>query len=497
MMPENFQTSSWWSDTSENAPKKPAVERIAPTVVVGDDLKDCSPGAGVTIVKFSIWTKNLAEVGLPDRPKALACVDGEVLGFLLTEASLQKMGDDDPVRALIEDIAAPVICCPKADSADKLRTRIIELLLQSNTKLATENALERAANAEIRRQHMDMQSRFSQFEEFAYHALAPKYMRMQEWQETESKVTIGGDVRELKQALPFSSNALAAVDVYVSTVTGSGGKLSLTLTRQVGPAFAEPISVDITGKSAGHWVRFHLNIALAGPPEDAVAVITYEGDGSVALALSHPSPVEEFRVRADGVAQIAPLAMHGFRGMPGAELPETQSPRTAPPMDGKARLISAFDIKPARLLPQLHRLVPSRKTKDYIVCEYWDGENGFLVHPSVYRPVVAVIRGIAASRLTRLIASIQVARRDTESIDFAIGAAPARSVQNSKQALATIGPWQTLQPGEWGVCEANISHPIAGKFDIFMATSMVGRKLNRHGWALFRDFQATNASGDT
>lgn len=464
---------------------------IVPTLIVGDTLAARPDLPGVRVVALADWIAGLAQVSAADAPLDLAAVDDAVLGFLLGADDVAALAANVPVRRLIDTLQAPTELCDPHEDASALTRRAFGLALDQMNSAQRDAAQERAAAATIRQQHMAMQDRFVEFEEFVFHSLAPKYVRTAEFRDQSATVTLTEVGPTLRQPLPFSTASLAAIDVHVRAQTGRDAALLLRLTRRTGPAFAPEIRLVPPPNHTG-WVRFSLTHALSGPVEDVIAELRLEGAGSVTLSLSHPSPVPDYRLRAGSQVFDAPLALRGYRSLPGAALPPTQMPDIAPPPDGQTRLLMAHDLQPATLLPHLGPLRGVVEYGDYVTCEFWPRHNAFFVHPSAERPVVAVVRDIAASALTRLRASIQVARHDALPVAFAIGAAPAGLVTTLKQCLRHLGPWTVLSPAEWGECRAQLAAPVTGRFDLFLAASMEGRPHNSHGWALFRDILATN-----
>ncbi|MHA3914953.1 DUF6212 domain-containing protein [Halovulum sp. GXIMD14793] len=447
------------------------------TFVVADDA--LAEGlSGVRIMALSDWADGLTETS----PGHLAATELP-LGFLLTDTSLA----DDRLRRLVETLH-----CPCVQAAEDPSAALLTLLADAAVTRHAEAADLRTALASLRREHAAMQTRFTRFEDFVYDALAPKYVLAHHWHPTEEALRLEPG-QSLTQALPVSSVAFAALDISVVEVGPEAPVLTLTIARPSGGPLADPVELELAEDYRG-WARFHLPRALKGFPQDVVATITTSAAVSLTTAL--PSPVARYRSRRDTVEQAGPLALRVFKGLPGAQLPETHPPRTAPPLDPRPRLFTAYDLTPAELLPAAPDMIIEADAADYFACEYWGKENAFLVHPSVHFPVVAVAQNLAATRLVRLAASIQSARQDCDTIAFAIGAAPAGVVSNSEQALEYLGPWQVLRPGEWGMCEAMPAQPISGSYDLFMATSMEGHPSNQNAWALFRDFRITN-SGDT
>ncbi len=433
---------------------------------------------GVVVVPLSQWA-----VGLTETPgDNLTATTALPLGFLLTDDSLT----DERLQRLIETLHAPRKIVTGGAAAQQA---LLRLLAQAAADRHSEAADLRSSLAALRREHAAMQTRFTQFEDFIYEALAPKYVISHIWNPTDQALKLaGGEV--VVQALPVSSSALAALDVSVIGTGPDAPTLTLTLSRPSGAALADPIEVALASGYQG-WVWFHLPRALQGFPQDIVATIATTA--AVDLTTSLPSPVAQYRLQQQGAAQSCPLAVRVFKGLPGAQLPDTHPPRSAPPLDPRPRLYTAYDLNPAELLAAPSEMIVAEDAADYFACEYWGNENAFLVHPSIHFPVVGVARNLAATRLTRLAASIQVARQDCDTIAFAIGAAPKGAVTNSEQALEHLGPWQVLRPGEWGSCEMMPKTPISGRYDLFMATSMEGHRSNDNGWALFRDFRITNS----
>ena len=463
----------------------PLMESL-PCIVVDEPA---TIGQNANIVALADWVAGLIDLSLADEPQALALSGETPLGFIVSQARLEAL--DEPVIDLIESLHAP-IWAPQSDIP--LEQQILNHISQFAIRQMKEASDLRAAAAELRRQHSDMQSRFYQFENFIYDCLAPKYVLHHTWKATDQSIELSDQA--LRQALPIPSQALAAIDISVVDITGEGGDLVLTVERAVGGAIAEPVAINLYPEYRG-WARFHFAKALDGLPEDMVAKFEYRGAGSVRLTTSIASPIAKFQLQSGDQTQPSPLAIRVFKGLPGAKLPGTHSPRVAPPLDNKPRLFSAFDVSPAELLPEAPNVIVERNAADFYNVEYWQDQNAFMVHPSIHFPVVGIAKGLMASRMTRMTSTIQIARHDTDTIAFAIGAAPMGKVTNSDEALDFLGPWRVLNPGDWGVCEKMFEVPIEGPFDLLMATSMEGHGSNENGWAMFRDFWITNSRQST
>ncbi|MEO0914469.1 MAG: DUF6212 domain-containing protein, partial [Pseudomonadota bacterium] len=391
--------------------------------------------------------------------------------------------------ALADALQFPIVRVAPDVSVDVLAGEAMALLAAHAEAMELDAARERAALAELRQQHMEMQSAYVQVEEFAYHSLAPKFTRTQEFRNHDERVTLEPGGPALLQRLPFSMHSMAALDVYLAEP--AAGTLVLTMKRGIGADFAPPVELALEGLTPG-WVRFPFLRVLEGAPEDAFAEIEYRGTGSAVLALSHPSPVADYHVKIGQETRPFPLALRGFRGLPGARLPDMQMPRMAPPPDGKARMVMALDLWPIKMLPRVHKAVKFVGYKEYVAADYWDDENAFMVHPSTERPVVGIVRNISASALTRVSSVIHLANAKSQPVAFALGVAPAGKVRRMGQAMRYLTPWTVLAAGEFGVAEQRLADPAQGKVDLLLATSMEGQTANTKAWALFRDFSFTN-----
>lgn len=460
-----------------------------PPIVVDDDLQLDS--SNFRYVRFSDWCADLFDISAQGDPSFLVLADDPPLAFLLGEKQIASFATDRALKDLIGSLNSPVWPCVEGNLSD-LATRAVSDFARKQMQDATGL---RSASAELRRNFSEMQTRFVHFEDFIYSSLAPKYVIAHLWKSTEVAVTLSAGMK-LVQAMPVSSYALAAIDVSVVGVQGDGATLSLTITRLDGGPISDPIGVKL-GPSYAGWARFHLPQALAGHPDDVALELQVLGENEVELTLSTPCPIAQYRLRVDGQPDARVLALRVFNGLPGARLPGTHPARVLPPLDGKPRLTTVFDLNPIELLQPSPSMMVEPEAADYFDCEYWANEDAILVHPSIHFPVVAAARNLIANRMTRATASIQVARHDTDTIAFAIGAAPAGVVGNSEDALPYLGQWQVLRPGEWGICEKMFDTPLEGPFDIFMATSMEGHPSNENAWALFRDFWFTNAGPET
>ncbi len=461
------------------------------TLLLGEGLKYSPELAGVNVLPLSKWIASAENVARPGDPPQLATANATIVGALFSEADAEMLAGHSAARALADALQFPVVICDEESSETHLSREAFRLMADHAAGLTLEAAQERAALALLRKQHMEMQSAYVQVEEFAYHSLAPKFTRTQEFRNHDESVELKAGEQGILQRLPFSTHSMAALDVYLKAEASDDGRLTLTLKRGVGPDFAEPVAVSLKGVTPG-WIRFPFVRVLKGAPGDAFAAISYQGAGSVTLALSHPSPVEDYCVQVNGEQRPFPLALRGFRGLPGAPLPPMQMPRMAPPPDGSTRMVMALDLWPIRMLPRLHRRAKFFGYREYVSADYWDAENAFMVHPSTERPVVGILRNVSVSALTRVSAVIHLANAKADPVAFALGVAPAGKVRRLGQAMRHLNPWTVLAAGEFGTTEQRFSNPLGGKVDLLLATSSEGREANTKAWALFRDFSFTN-----
>ncbi|QHQ36626.1 DUF6212 domain-containing protein [Algicella marina] len=459
------------------------------TLLFGDAFSDVPNLPNIATPSLSQWISTLENVAPLGASPIPAVANQVIVGAILTEEDAAALAANAQAKALADALQFPVTLLTQETTALELASMAAGLLAAHAEAGERDAAAERAALAELRQQHMDMQSAYAQVEEFAYHSLAPKFTRTQEFRNHEERAEVAAGGPALLQRLPFSMHSMAALDVWLAEP--SEGALVLDLKRGVGPDFQGPVELALSGLAPG-WVRFAFPRVLTGAPEDAFAEITFRGEGKAVLALSHPSPVEDYHLKVGAKTRPYPLALRGFRGLPGASLPDMAMARVAPPADGKARMVMAQDLWPIRLLPRLHRRVKFLSYKDFVSADFWEDENAFMVHPSVERPVVGILRNVSVSALTKVSAIINVGNENAGSVAFSLGVAPAGKVKRLHQAMAHLVPWTVLAAGEFGVVEQRLAEPAAGKVDLLLATSMEGQENNEKAWAFFRDFTFTN-----
>ncbi|MEM1265573.1 MAG: DUF6212 domain-containing protein [Pseudomonadota bacterium] len=459
-----------------------------PLVILGDGLATTSV-AGFAVTRLAAWQAELMAAGQNRRPVLRG---PRPMGLIATPDEADHVTADPALSELLTTLGIPTVTLSPEASEAEVTAHAIGLLAASLARAEEAAAEERAAAAALRTQHRDMQARFSQVEEFVYHSLAPKYIRTEEFPLADAGLPLAAGSSPIRQKLPFSTRCLAAVDLYVREVPEDPGTLTLTLVRDIGPDLSPPVSLPLAGLSPG-WIRFVLPRVLEGAPEDVWAEIRYDGPDAIALGLSYPSPVEEYRVRSPGGTDAAALALKGYRGLPGAPLPPPHMPRQVPAA-GSTEMVSVGDLSPVRKLPVHHRWEQFGGYPDFTAVEYWTGENAILIHPSTHGPVCGIVRNIAARALSELRVSAHVGHRQSGPIAFAVGVAPAGRVQRLTQALDWLGHWIELQAGQFGVPWVLPARPIRGSFDLLLATSMEGRRSNRLAWGLFRDVTMTNGA---
>ncbi len=160
----------------------------------------------------------------------------------------------------------------------------------------------RAAAAALRKDFMQLQDSFLAVEGFLHGALAPKFTLARQWEFSGQTIDLGAG-QSVTQALPVSSAALVAVDLWMVS-----GAAQVTLLRPDGSAYIAPVNISGAG-----WQRLQFP-AISGSADDVS--LRVEAVGGCIIGISNPSPLPEFGEK--------PLALRLWKGLSGVRLPEIQ-----------------------------------------------------------------------------------------------------------------------------------------------------------------------------
>ena len=429
---------------------------------------------------------------------ALVLPDLTVLALALNPEDHAAVEGDAALTALLAAADVPMTDAP-GDAAG-WQTLALRLLADRLDRVEAQASEDRAALAELRATHMQMQTDHSELEAWVWDALAPKYKQVRAWPVGASVLRLepGAVVR---QPLPLPARGFIAADVHIAQSPGAAGRLAIRLERPTGPAFDGTETSVAVPAAAADWLRLTLPRAPGGMPEDAVLRIEWqpeaEGDTALDLSLAPDSPFPDYRARLGAAEQPQPLALRVFRTLPHQPAPPVHDPRQPAPADGATRLLCPADLPEPTQLPYARSAAKRalRRYPDFTRVEYWEKEQVFFVHPSAARPVVARVNGVKVDQLRQLRATVQIGRHDTLPIAFALGAAPAGAVGSVEEALAHLGPWVHLLPAEWGEVWCEPPAPLSGEIDLLLATAMPGMPFNRNADALFHGFRLTCGQG--
>jgi hypothetical protein len=136
-----------------------------------------------------------------------------------------------------------------------------------------------------------------------------------------------------------------------------------------------------------------------------------------------------------------------------------------------------------------------------------------LVHPAGHRPMIGVLRAVAAERLRRMSVAVCLDHPDAAPTEFAIVALPPntdiksgfvarlshRFGQTQKSKLVSFlmkkARWLPLEAGGRGEIAYEFDEPYTGPIDIFFMTRNVSDE-NAYSWALFSGLSLDPGKGD-
>lgn len=467
-------------------------------VVLSPSLGQPQLPAGVLAEGLADWRASLAQAGPPTatttgKTAAPVLTGAPLLCLCLDAEDAAAVAADGPLSAVLAGAEVPVLTA----TPDTVTQVLLGAALAHATATTRAAADLRAALAEVRGHHMQMQTDHAELEAWVYEALAPKHKLARSWPDTGRSKELGA--APLCQPLPVPARGFLAVDVHLAASAPQAGRLTLTLGRLSGPDLAEPVSVHVPQGRAG-WLRLSLPAAPGGAPEDAVLRLAYAADqdtGTIALSLGPDSPFADLNLTTAAGPGTSPLALRVYQTLSRQPAPPMHAPGAPLPADGQTRLVRPGDLGTPLMLPYFSTKVRRalRTYPDIALVEYWQDEDAIFVHPSIHRPVVAVVPGLEVEALVQARSVIQLSRHDTLSVAFAMGVVPAASVTSGEAALAHLGPWTHLLPAEWGETWVEPATPLTGQVDLLLATAMPGMPFNRHADALFHAFRMTSATG--
>lgn len=460
----------------------------APILVISDDIAAEFSHSALTIMRFGEWRDKIGALG--DRP---VIHDMIVLGLCLSPAAEAAFQADAALVDLVEAAQVPHKTLPLDANREALLATALEFLADRDATTRQQGAADRAALAELRRGHMQMQTDHAELESWVWDAMAPKFTRVREWPATAGILKLPGPETPLTQPLPVPARGFIAVDVHLAASAPSAGTIHFVLAPPCGPDFEHTAASHNIRAGESGWTRLILPRAPGGFPQDAVLKLWWQGADAPQLSLAPDSPFADVNVSAGGTPQSAPLALNVYQTLPRQPGPPLHDPRRALPADGHTRLVLPGDLAPPQALPYSRNPVRKalKRYPDFTRVEFWEKENAVFVHPSIHRPVVALVPGLTVDALVQIEAIIRVFRDKTLPISFAIGAAPSGTVASSEEALTHLGDWMQLLPAEWGEAWCGLATPLSGSIDLLLATAMPNMPVNRDADALFCGFRLT------
>ncbi|MEM8786995.1 MAG: DUF6212 domain-containing protein [Pseudomonadota bacterium] len=436
-----------------------------PTVIVSDALAEAD--LPCRVIGLGTWRESL--IALPEAGLALA--GPPPVGLALTEQDRATV--DAPLTALLT--AAEIVVETVVTPAD-LPKAVLTLMARHHARLQRQSGSDRAALAQMRVTHMQMQEDFAEVEAWLSEALTPRYKLARRWSVGPDSVPL--TAKRLVQPLPVPARGLLVVDVHIAEA--DGGTLYAELCRPDGPALA-----DTSAQAELHegWVRLVLPRAPGGALQDCALAVW--SDASARISLTPPQPFTDLHLR-EGSGTLALQLFQTLPGRPGPPLHRADRPL---PADGRTRHLAPADLPKPQRLPRAAGL--ARRYQDYVKVAFWEKENAFYVHPSRLGAVVARVQGPRVDQLIQAAATVQLARAEAMPTRFALGVAPVGTVSNAMQAQVHLGDWLEVLPGEWA--DVWWEHPegLTGEVDLLLATAMPGKPYNDLADALFRGFRLT------
>ncbi|WP_112320894.1 DUF6212 domain-containing protein [Oceanibium sediminis] len=471
------------------------VARPAMVLIVDDAIAGKLRLEGLEVLGLSGLRSRLVRLESDASGQSLALPDLSLLGACLSDEGMAALEADAGYLALLNAQDLPLRALGEAPDHADIAAAAWGLMVDRLEKTRRDAAMERRAAAELRRTHMQVQDDHAELETWIWDQLAPKYSVVRHWPATADTVALGEAGGALLQPLPAPFRGFGAVDVQIAE-DAPAGTLTLTLLRPGGAPFEGATTSATVCQGDNGPFRLTLPRAGSGQPEDAVLSLTFtpeEAGKTLPLQLAPVTPFPDVSAVQDGVALGRPLAITVYRTLPRMPAPPLHDTRRPVPADGTTYLLRPAQLEDPQLLPYFRRNMPPR-FRDYPDApkvELRRNEDNVLVQPSIARPVVAMLPGVPVEGLRQISAIIQLARHDTMPVAFAIGAAPAGLIRSARKALARVGDWVHLLPGEWGHAWYEAEEPMEGHVDLFLATAMPNMPFNTNAEALFHGFRMT------
>ncbi len=219
--------------------------------------------------------------------------DAAPLGVFLNAADMARYDGSD-FAALMALLQVPV------SNGETLDDFCAAAMAARLGQLRAEAAEERAAAAALRQDYRVLQDNFLAVEGFLNGALTPKFTLARHWDFADDTVACQSG-EKIDQALPVSSAALVAVDLWLES-----GMVQVCLLTADGALATDPVTLTGTG-----WQRAQFAAIAGSADQISLQVVALEDS---ILGLSHASPWPEYGKN--------PMALRLWKGLTGVEIPD-------------------------------------------------------------------------------------------------------------------------------------------------------------------------------
>ena len=296
-------------------------------------------------------------------------------------------------------------------------------------------------------------------------------------------IKIGTPLIDVCQHLACSISGLAAIDIFLAKVSGSG-RIEAQIHDLSGVLVART-QMPLPPATHPGWHRLRFDTAIAGFAREGGVTLRLVPDrprtlvmAQLALGTAHPL----VHLRAHGPAgpaaaplSEAPLALRVWRGLPGIRLPAPVHEGTGAP---RSRLLGPHEVPQATLL-RSDAPIPGAEA-----LEGGAQDDGIVLHPPAQGLSIALIENVPAHSLTRLCALVHNTDPEGPGLRVAITAVPAGAGRLiAPEPLLTS--WTAVPPGLWAEVHAT-PEPITGNADLVIAVMQATGPSTRTGRAVFR-----------
>jgi hypothetical protein len=370
------------------------------------------------------------------------------------------------------------------DMSDELNAWIVSLLLD-DVRVARIDAELARKNAAILRREFEMQQQaFFELENAVNEFGMPLIRIAMEWPVGRGTFCLSSapdGEATLQQQLPVSARGLAHVDIHVDSihVQSEDCRVEVQITDLSGNPLTSSMPIDIATIKRG-WNRIPMLEPANCADKDAMLAITMRGAGTVDLALAPVIPLSNFRLKL-GNKEVAdaPIALKIWRGFPGL--------KAEPPNRGDL-VIDSVRISPDQI-GSARTYFCDQPNIGFDPVQYWQKEDGFLVHPPGKGMTVAIIEGLDLQSFNAVTAIVNNNHREASPLSFAIGLVPSGQDFHMSDVFGT---WLTLPSTAWGEVHALKIEAHKEKYDLLMACMVASGDSSHMAWGLFRGFLLHN-----